>query len=97
MEANNTEKASLFVAEGKLYQGIHIVCRLTVPRVVRAQDGQGISLAYLLICRHFAIFNSVTGSQNYVGWRSGGDLVQHTPPQPQSRANLDQIACDLVP
>lgn len=84
MEANNTEKASLFVAEGKLYQGIHILCRLTIPCVVRAEDGHGNSLAYSLICRHFAIFDSVTGSQNYVGCRSGGDLVQHTPPKPKA-------------
>lgn len=68
--------------------------------LVRTQGGQGFSLAYSLICKHFAGSDSITGSQNCVGWRAGCDLVQHTPPnppQPQSKAILDQIAHDLVP
>lgn len=92
------ESHSLILTEGKFYQGIHSLCRLTIPCLIRAQDGQGVSLPHLFLCRHFAIIDSIIGSQNYVGWRSGGYQVQHTPPTPlSSRANLYQIAHEFVP
>lgn len=68
--------------------------------LVRTQGGQGLSLAYSQICRHFAVTGSIMGSQNCLGWRAGCDLVQHMPPIPpqsQSKAVLNQIAHDLVP